>query len=39
MRLLTAALEERVSESLDESLDREERQCVQVRERLEGPTH
>jgi hypothetical protein len=39
MRLLTAVLEERVSEPLDEALDSEERQRIQVRERLEGPTH
>lgn len=38
VRLLTEALEERVSEPLAEALEREERQRVQVRERLSpGP--
>lgn len=36
MRLLTAALEERVSEPLKSVLEREERQRVQVQERLRG---
>ena len=36
MRLLTEVLEEHVSEPLAEVLEREERQRVQVRERLNG---
>jgi hypothetical protein len=36
MRLLTEALEERVSEPLAEVLEREEHQRVLVRERLNG---